>query len=158
MLRARQDWRDELDDMQRQMERFLQHFSSCKRQPVMFSAGVWQPTVDVYETPDEVIIVAELAGVVREDVRIVLHNNMLLLTGERRDARAGKPRVYQIMEVSFGRFERAIELPAAVTAEGSSARLDHGFLIIVMPKAAQPTARHVPIKIGKETGEGQEQP
>lgn len=156
MLRVRQDWRDELDDMQRQMERFLEHFASCKRQPVMFSAGVWQPAVDVYETPDEVVVLADLAGVVREDVRIVLHNNTLLLTGERRDSRVGKPRIYQVMEVNFGRFQRAIELPAVVEAENASARLDHGFLVIVLTKAAQPTMKRVPISIGKEAGERQE--
>jgi HSP20 family protein len=79
MLRVRQDWFDELDEMQRQMERFLEHFTSCKRPAVMFSTGVWQPLVDVYETPEEVVVVAELAGVAQGDVSIVLHNNTLLL-------------------------------------------------------------------------------
>jgi HSP20 family protein len=156
MLRVRQDWSDELDDMRRQMERFLEHFTTCKRSPVMFSTGIWQPLMDVYETPDEVVVVAELAGVDLNELNLILHNKTLLLTGERRDKHAGKPRSYQLMEVNYGRFQRAIELPTAVEAESANARLENGFLVIVIKKSTKPTMQKVPIRIGDVAGERRE--
>lgn len=154
MRSSRADWWGELDDMQRQMEKFIGHFCSSKRQPVLFSPGVWQPLVDVYETPDEVVVVAELAGVVREDLRIVLENKTLQLAGERRNLRSGTPRRYQIMEVNYGRFEREIELPAPVHPDSAKANLESGFLVIVMTKA-EPRVQKVSISAVKETREEQ---
>jgi HSP20 family protein len=145
-----QDWWGDLDQMQRQMEQFLEHVTSFKRNPVMFSTGVWQPLVDVYETADAVLVVAELAGVVRDDIRIVLDNNVLHLAGERRDRRPHTPRQYSVMELSYGRFEREIELPAAVVPESTRANLESGLLVIVMAKAPEPAARQV--RVTTESG------
>ena len=152
MPRSGSDWWGELDEMQRQMEKFLDHVGSCKRQPVKFAPGVWQPLVDVYETPDEVVVVADVAGVVREDIRIVLHDRTLLLTGERRDRRAGTPRLYKVREVNYGRFEREVELPAPVVPDSANANLESGFLVIVMIKD-EPRTRNVRVVTGKEVKE-----
>lgn len=155
MLQVRHDWWDELNDMQQQMDRFLEHFSSCKRQPVKFAPGVWQPLVDVYESGDQVVVTAELAGVRREDVRIVLHNNILLLSGVRQDQRTAATRTYQVMEVNFGRFERAVELSTVVDPDSATAKLEDGFLVIAMSKAPAPTMKWVQLRTGEEAGERQ---
>ena len=93
----------------------------------------WMPPVDLYETSDRYGIMAELAGLAREDIDIQVQDGRLTLRGERpaRGAEAGR---FERVERGHGRFARAFVLPQAVDVSAITADLRDGVLTIEVPK------------------------
>ncbi|MGR8980189.1 MAG: Hsp20/alpha crystallin family protein [Gammaproteobacteria bacterium] len=73
--------------------------------------ATWEPPVDVYETRDEFIIMMALPGVAPEHINIVVDNNHLIISGQRRLPLRAEADIRRL-EIPYGRFERAIELPS----------------------------------------------
>jgi len=109
---------------------------------------LWGPNVDIVETPDMFEIHCELPGVRQEDVQITLVNNVLTITGEKRqEIKEDKEglRTPLRIERSYGRFERSFSLPSSVNSDAVHALFEDGVLHIEIPKAVQVRSR--PIKI-----------
>jgi len=132
-----------LDEIQREMERYLQHMAQKKPHAVAFSQRYWQPAADVYETEDAVVALFELAGVADGDIDLVVTRTSLTLRGERRESEERTDRRYSVLELPFGPFERVVQLPSPVNSEGASAVFKSGFLEVTMPKASPPGPRRV---------------
>ena len=142
MYHTRRDWIETLEDMQKQMEQFLQHVMAQKRPVAILVPEVWEPRVDVYEAGDNIVVLVELAGVAQHEVEINVDKNVLTLQGHRKD-RGPAERVYYQMEISSGPFKRVIELPCAVNPEEARAAYDRGFLEITLPKSKVPRSQRV---------------
>ncbi len=93
--------------------------------------GVWVPTVDIFEIPQALLVLVSCPGAQRENFEIRLDGRYLYVKGYR--ALPVKGRVYQL-EGEYGPFERLIELPVPVTAEGAEAVFEDGLLRILLPK------------------------
>lgn len=137
MANFRQDWQTEINIIQKEMERFLDHVAQRKRPLAQFSSGAWQPLVDVYETAEELVILVDLAGVSSQKIGLSLLGRTLTITGERPDHLQGRRRAFHLMEISFGPFVRSIEIPVAVDANGVKTSCQDGFLEVVFRKATQ---------------------
>jgi HSP20 family protein len=150
MFDPRGRWPGDLDQLQREMERYLQHVSQKKPHTVVFSQRTWQPAVDVYESDrdDAVVAVVDLAGVKQEEIELIVGRNSLTIRGERRDPADAPDRRFSCMEIPFGPFERAVPLPAAVDPDSVSATYEAGFLRVVMPKASRREPRRVAVSHG----------
>ena len=74
---------------------------------------------DVYQTGEEVVVKAELAGVAKDDIEIVLNGTTLTIKGEKKEAREVKEEDYHRTERSFGVVSRTIDLPAEVQSDRS---------------------------------------
>jgi HSP20 family protein len=96
-------------------------------------SSVWSPPTDVYETDEAYVVRVEIAGMREDDFEVLLENNTLLITGSRPDLT--ERRAYQQMEIRFGKFSTAINLPGIVNTERARAEYKDGFLTIVLPKA-----------------------
>lgn len=95
-------------------------------------SSTWSPPTDVYETEENCIIKVEVAGMRDEDFEVAFEDRVLIVRGYRPDL--NERRAYHQMEIRFGKFELAVEIPAAVDMEKASAEYKDGFLIIVLPK------------------------
>ncbi len=95
-------------------------------------SNVWSPPTDGYETEDAYIVRVEIAGMREDDFEVVLENNTLLISGSRPDI--PERRAYHQMEIHFGKFATAIDIPGAVNAEDAAAQYKDGFLLIKLPK------------------------
>ena len=95
--------------------------------------STWSPPTDVYETEENCVIKLEIAGMRDEDFEVAFENNILMISGNRPDL--NERRAYHQMEIRFGRFELAIELPVIVDIEKATAEYKDGFLTIVLPKS-----------------------
>jgi HSP20 family protein len=95
-------------------------------------AGVWSPPTDVYETEDAYTVRVEIAGMRDGDFEVSMENGTLLISGYRSDV--PERRAYHQMEIRFGKFATAVELPLAVDVEHASAEYSDGFLIVMLPK------------------------
>lgn len=146
MVGFRRDWLTNIDSMQREMEQLLEHFASCKPPSVRFSPWAWEPAMDLYETPDEVVVLVELAGVREEEIEIIVSGKTLVIRGERREPQASSKRTYHQMEIAKGPFERGILLPVAVDANETRASCQNGILEVVLPKRFGDTTYKVRIR------------
>lgn len=115
------------------MERFFEHLERWKR-PIYIFEKAWKPRCDVSETEDEIVVVADLGGVDSDEVDIKVVGSSLILKGVRKEPVSDMKRVYHLMEISYGPFERVLDLPAVVDAERAEAVYDEGFLRIKLPK------------------------
>ncbi len=94
---------------------------------------VWSPPTDEYETDETYVVLVEIAGMRDEDFEVSLENNTLQISGSRPDFL--ERRAYQQMEIRFGKFATAVNLPGPVNIEQAHAEYQDGFLTIVLPKA-----------------------
>jgi len=94
--------------------------------------STWSPPTDVYETEESCVIKLEIAGMRDEDFEVAFENNILMISGNRLDL--NERRAYHQMEIRFGKFEIAVELPMVVDIEKATARYQDGFLVVVLPK------------------------
>lgn len=95
---------------------------------------VWSPPTDVYETNEAFVVLVEIAGMRDDDFEVSLENNTLLISGSRPDFL--ERRAYQQMEIRFGKFTTAVNLPGPVNVEQARAEYQDGFLTVILPKAA----------------------
>lgn len=103
----------------------------------------WVPAADLCETADAYVVTAELPGVSRQQVRVEVHDNHLVLQG-RRDARVACEQYHQV-ERGHGEFSRTFRLPSDIDAERIAADLKDGVLTVVVPKLSGTAPRRVTI-------------
>jgi HSP20 family protein len=102
-------------------------------------ASVWVPPTDIYETEENFVVRIEMAGMRDEDFEVAVENNMLMISGNRPDL--NERRAYHQMEIRFGKFEVAIEIPVSVEIDRATAEYKDGFLRIQLPKANPKTIK-----------------
>lgn len=93
-----------------------------------------QLTVDVYQTPDEIVIKTMIAGVKPEDLDISITRDMVTIKGSREETREANDGDYFTRELYWGSFSRTILLPQEIEVEAAEASEKHGLLIIKLPK------------------------
>jgi HSP20 family protein len=93
-----------------------------------------QLTIDVYQTPTDIVIKSMVSGVKPEDLDISITRDMVTIKGKRETERFVKDEDYFHQELYWGSFSRTIMLPAEVEVEEAEAMEKHGLLIIRLPK------------------------
>jgi HSP20 family protein len=107
----------------------------------------WTPPVDLYETPNEFVLSAELPGLARDQIEIHAEDSRITIRG----ARAASPgreipcEQYHRVERGHGRFSRAFALPEPIEVDAITADLRDGVLTIVLPKAAHRGTRRIDV-------------
>lgn len=111
-----------------------------------------EPTLDVYETPDQVVVKAAIPGFKPEDVEITLTGNMLSLTGRLQEESETKDKNYLRRETRSGSFSRTIELPAGLQTDKAEANFEHGMLTVKLPKAEEVKPKTIKVKTVSDSG------
>jgi HSP20 family protein len=101
---------------------------------VLVARKSWQPPTDIYETPGEVVIKMELAGMQESGLDITIHDDLLVIRGRRADETARRKIGYHHMGISYGEFASEVRLPGPIDQERVSADYDAGFLTVSLPK------------------------
>jgi HSP20 family protein len=141
--------------LQNEVDRMFLDLLRRERVPQCGRAA-FRPNADVYYDGSEnaVVVKLELPGVDPKDVSLEVEENILRVSGIRFDERP-KDAAYQQMEITYGRFERAVMLPPEVDAGKASADYRGGYLEIVLPLRPRSISRRIPITAEEETEEGQ---
>ena len=116
--------------------------------------GAWNPSVDIYENKDQIVLEAELPGMKREDFDLSIENNVITLRGERRFDKKDEGDNYHRVERSYGSFTRSFTLPQTVQPENVAAEYRNGVLRVKMPKREEVKARRIEIANDGESGKG----
>jgi HSP20 family protein len=108
------------------------------------------PDTDVVEGENEIRVVCELPGMSAEEVDLGLENNVLTISGEKREEReeGGETDNYHLSERRWGRFSRSFVLPREVNQDQIRAHFENGVLTVTIPKSEKARRRRIEIRGG----------
>lgn len=106
-----------------------------------------QLTIDVYQTPSEIVIESAVAGVAPEDLDIHISNDSISIKGKRSRNRKVEDRDYFYQECYWGKFSRSVILPQEIDPEGSFADFKNGILTVHLPKLDRKKTRKLKIRM-----------
>ena len=135
------------NELARVLEDYFQPEGRGGRQspPTDLEPSGWSPLIDVYETPEDTIVVAEIPGVDPTKIELSISGNLLILRGVKEIGELPEAQL-QVRERRFGTFLRQVMVPADVDFDAAQADAKNGVLTVRMPRrrAAQP--RTIPIR------------
>ena len=95
--------------------------------------GVWSPQVEMFERDNELVVRADLPGLTKDDVKLELTDDAIVIDGERRDENEERGEGFYRSERSYGKFYRRIPLPEGVKVDSANATFSNGVLEVIMP-------------------------
>ncbi|MGO9466196.1 MAG: Hsp20/alpha crystallin family protein [Isosphaeraceae bacterium] len=113
--------------------------------------AAWSPRIDVVERDGQYVVRADLPGLARDDVKVEITHDSVLIQGERKTQKKEEVEGCTYSECSYGSFYRAIPLPAGSESSQATAEFTNGVLEIVVPcsRPIEPKKRRLEIKGGK---------
>jgi HSP20 family protein len=108
------------------------------------STGVYPP-INVFEKGGDLVLVAELPGIKKEDLRLQVKGNTLRLAGERA-LNYGENISYHRIERNTSKFDRTLKLPINVESDQVKAEYKDGILVISLPRAEADKPRKITIQ------------
>lgn len=154
IMRPLMSLRDQIDDM------FDRYFQDWPRWPRI--GQVWDiepgfrlkgfgrtPSVDLSETDKGYEVTAELPGLDEQDLDVNVTDDILTITGEKKEEREEKKKDYYVQERRYGKFSRSLRLPQDADADKIRARFDKGVLSLEIPKAGAPKKKRRKVSVSK---------
>ena len=129
-------------DLDRVFNRLMRSCAS----PVSMSELDWNPSVDVSESDDEIVVKAEIPGVSPEDMEISIDDNHLIISGEKKQESEVKDKNYYRVERSYGSFRRSLALPSGADVDSIKASSKDGVLSVCIPKSNDRKSRKIEIE------------
>ena len=107
----------------------------------------WAPAVDIYETPNELVVKADLPDVNEKEIDVRVENNLLTIRGERKFEKSVSEENFLRVERTYGAFSRSFSLPNTVNAEKIGAEYKNGVLTVTLPKREESKPRQVKVTV-----------
>ena len=104
-------------------------------------------TVDVYQTPNDIVVESAIAGVRPEDIDIQVTADSIVIKGTRHREKEVGDEHYLCQECYWGKFARTVIFPQEVDPENASVSFKSGILTVRLPKANRKKARQLRVKI-----------
>jgi HSP20 family protein len=109
-------------------------------------ARLWSPTVEVKEKEGKLLVSAELPGLKKEDIKVEVTPEALVLEGERKHEKEEKKEGFYHSERSYGHFYRSIPLPEGAELDKAAAEFTNGVLEVSIPIPKTETkGRQIPV-------------
>jgi HSP20 family protein len=108
--------------------------------------GDFATALDVSETDKAVEVRMDAPGIKAADIDIQLNNNVLTISGEKKEEKEEKGKTYHRVERSVGTFSRSITLPCSVKEDKIDAQYRDGVLTVSLPKTEDAKTRKIPVK------------
>ncbi len=131
-----QDLSRDLTVVQTQMNRLFDNFVGQPSSSGL-AERVWAPAADMYETKNEVVIIAELPGLSEKDIHLSITGDRLTIQGERQWSGEVQDASHYRRERWFGKFERTFSLPMPVESGQIKAAYRDGVLTVKLPKVEE---------------------
>jgi HSP20 family protein len=106
-----------------------------------------QLTVDVYQTPDEIVVESAIAGVKPDDIDVDVTSDSISIRGARRHEKQVKDDDYLYQECYWGRFARSLILPQEVDPENAELTFKNGILTVRLPKVNKKKSKKLKVRI-----------
>jgi HSP20 family protein len=137
--------------LQQELNRLLDHyigpvrFGGTEAPPTDLEPSSWSPPVDLYETPEALLVVIEVPGVEPASIDLSATGNVLTVKGVKDFGDLPEPQI-QVRERLFGAFHRQITLPNEVDFDRAEAAVKNGVLSIRLPKVNAARTRTIPVR------------
>lgn len=125
----------------REFERIRRNLDS------LFLDDFERPRIDVIENENEIKVKAEIPGISKEDLDIVIYDEEVKISGEFKKSDEYKDENLRRIERYYGSFSRIIPLPSEVKSDEAKAEYKDGILTITIPKADSQSSRGKRIKL-----------
>jgi HSP20 family protein len=125
---------------------FNEAFRGGTGEEASWGLQTWTPPVDIYETDEALVLTAELPGVAKNDVSLEVHQNTLILRGQRTPPAEVKDDRYHRRERAYGPFQRSFVLPTLVDQEHVQATYHDGVLELRLPKSEAAKPKRIAIQ------------
>jgi HSP20 family protein len=134
-----------LEEMENRMQKMMENmFGETDNSPTAIG---WVPAIEIAETPTEMTVSAELPGIDKKNVDILVEGDMLTMSGEKAEEKTTDEKKYHLWERSYGSFRRSFSLPRGIDAAKISAEFNNGVLTVHMPKTSEEQAKGRKIEI-----------
>ncbi|NPV72580.1 MAG: Hsp20/alpha crystallin family protein [Pelotomaculum sp.] len=107
----------------------------------------WTFPVDIKDTPEAILVKAELPGVNKDDIKVSFSDNLLTIRGERKKEEKEEGANFLRVERSYGSFSRSFSVDVPVKQEQIKARYQDGILEITLPKEDWSKKKEVTITV-----------
>lgn len=139
-------WNDILT-LRREMNDLIDGLGGTRAEP---GQVVWAPSVNVHEDEERLTIEAELPGVNEQDVDVSLEDNLLTISGEKREEERREKENFHVLERRYGRFERSFAVGRNVDPSRVEATFRDGVLRVMLPKPEESRPRRIRIGVGEQ--------
>jgi HSP20 family protein len=114
----------------------------------MSDQNVWAPQIEIYEKDNHLVVIADLPGMKKEDLKVQLTNDALVIEGERRHEHEERHGGRCHTERSYGRFYRSIPVPEGTDSTKIQAQFRDGVLEVRVPflESHHTQAQEIPIR------------
>jgi HSP20 family protein len=146
MAVTRWDPRSTLSTFQREISNLIDSFFGPTSEEGA-SLSTLIPPVDIEEKDKEFRISVELPGVKKDDVKINLKDNVISISGEKKQEKKVDKENYHRIERTFGKFQRSFTLPDYVDIENIDAGYKDGILNITVPKLKESVSKQIEVKV-----------
>jgi HSP20 family protein len=133
----------ELLSLRQAMDRLME--DSFVRPKAGMLADEQSLALDLYTTPEALVVEAALPGVKPEDINVSLLGDQLTISATSAEERSSDEDGHSYREIRRGSFSRSVTLPTGVNAEGARASFDNGLLRLQIPRAEEAKPRQIPI-------------
>lgn len=138
--------RSPLREMQQQMDRLFEEFSSWPTlETVSTAGGAISPKCNVTEDSGNYYIKFEIPGIKKDQIKVELNNNILSVSAERKEENRKEDEKQYLAEFSYGSYFRSMTLPTTVDDKKIEATFDNGILSLRLPKAEVSKAKQIAI-------------
>ena len=136
------------------LERLMDHIVRRPIEPFWTWPSQWdgriRPALDVYETPERLVVKATIPGIEANDLEVTINQDTLVIKAESTEKHEEKEERYLLRERRAGAFHRALYLPEGLDTAKGEATFDNGVLTVSFPKSEKAEAREIKVKV-KET-------
>ena len=136
---------DDIDELDSRFEKTMEDMFRSLNPMFRLTERTWKPQMDIHETPEEVIILAEIAGADKDRLEIQISSKAVRIFGFRDELPRTENTTYRLAEIQYGKFARTLYLPALIDTEKVSASYVDGFLKIQLAKMPPPQVHRIPI-------------
>jgi HSP20 family protein len=113
--------------------------------------ATWNPAIEVKEKEGKLLLTAELPGIKKEDVKVHIDGDTLVVEGERKQEKEERREGYYHSERSYGKFYRSILLPEGAKVDQTAAQFNDGVLEVTVPIPEVKAARKdIPVQEGSK--------
>jgi HSP20 family protein len=136
---------NDLEELSSKLEKTIEDMLGEMRPSFLLSERTWRPPMDMVETDREIVILAEIGGVDRENLEVEISSKAVRILGHRSAPEGGSACTYRLAEIQYGRFERVLFLPNPIDPDNVRAASKNGFLEIRLAKRPADQIHKIPV-------------
>ena len=138
----------DLENLQREMNRLFDFFPSrWGYEDTSLLGSQWAPAIDIFDSKDNLVVKADLPGLNKDDINVSIQENILTISGEKKQELNVKEDDYLRTERFYGSFHRAITLPIEVDRTKVQASFKDGVLELILSKKEEAKPQQIKIDV-----------